>query len=152
MAEVLEWLATTAPAEWMRRSRWAYAAVNTLHVLGIALLVGAIATLDLRLLGWRRRLPLAPLLGLLQPVAIAGLGLAMLAGALLFLADPVDYAAMPLFRLKLALIALAVGNALLLNAGSGLAGATPARRRLAGALSLTLWAGVLACGRMLAFV
>nr|WP_267955416.1 hypothetical protein [Halomonas ethanolica] len=145
-------LADTALAEWVRLSRWGYAAINALHVLGIALLIGAIVALDLRLLGWRKRLPLHELGRLLQPVAIAGLLLAMVTGALLFLADPSGYAAMPLFVLKLALIALAIANALLLNLGPGLANATPRRLRVAGLLSLLLWPTVLLAGRMLAFV
>lgn len=152
MAELLDWLATTPPAEWMRLSRWGYAAINALHVLGIALLVGAIAALDLRLLGWRRRLPLAPFAELLQPVAATGLLLALGAGCLLFLADPADYATMPLFQLKLSLIVLALANALALNLGPGIANATPRRLRLSAALSLLLWLAVLVSGRFLAFV
>jgi hypothetical protein len=145
-------LADTALAEWVRLSRWGYAAINALHVLGIALLIGAIVALDLRLLGWRKRLPLRELGRLLQPVAVAGLLLAIATGALLFLADPSGYAAMPLFLLKLALIALAIANALLLNLGPGLAHATPRRLLVAGMLSLLLWPAVLLAGRMLAFV
>lgn len=152
MTALLVWLADTAIADWIQQSRWGYAVVNALHVLGIALLVGAIAALDLRLLGWRRRLAVVALARLLQPVAIAGLGLAISAGALLFLADPVDYAAMPLFRLKLVLVALAIANAFAFNLGPGPANASSRRQRLAGALSLTLWIAVLACGRFLAFV
>ncbi|TFH84908.1 hypothetical protein EQG41_19880 [Billgrantia azerbaijanica] len=152
MDELLARLAATPLADWMRLSRWGYAAVNALHVLGIALLVGAITALDLRLLGWRRQLPLAPLARLLQPVAMGGLCLALPAGGLLFLADPTDYAAMPLFWLKLSLIALALANALALNLGAGLTRAPPRRLAAAGAVSLGLWLAVLACGRLLAFV
>lgn len=152
MEELLARLADTSLAEWMRLSRWGYGVVNAAHLLGIALLVGAIAALDLRLLGWRRQLAVTALAGLLQPLAGAGLMLAMGAGALLFLADPLGYAAMPLFRLKLVLIALALANALLLNLAPGLAAASPRRQRLAGALSLALWIAVLASGRFLAFV
>jgi len=85
-------LADTALAEWVRLSRWGYAAINALHVLGIALLIGAIVALDLRLLGWRKRLPLHELGRLLQPVAIAGLLLAMVTGCCCFSPTP---AAMP---------------------------------------------------------
>nr|WP_267957782.1 hypothetical protein [Halomonas zhangzhouensis] len=148
---MLAWLADTALAEWVRLSRWGYATVNALHVLGIALLIGAIAALDLRLLGWRKRFPLWELGRLLQPVAVAGLLLAMTTGGMLFLADPNGYAAMPLFRLKLALIALALANALLLNLGPGLANATPRQLLVAGTLSLLLWPAVLLAGRFLAF-
>ncbi len=149
---LLTGVAGTSLAEWMRLSRWGYAGVNALHVLGIALLVGAITSLDLRLLGWHRRLPLAPLRRLLQPVALAGFSLALGAGLLLFLADPTGYAAMPLFWLKLSLIALAIANALALNLYPGVEHASPARLRLAGGLSLLLWLAALACGRFLAFV
>ncbi|WP_245904634.1 hypothetical protein [Billgrantia lactosivorans] len=152
MTTLLAWLGENALAEWMRLSRWGYAAVNALHVLGVSLLLGAIVSLDLRLLGWRRQLPLQTLARLLQPVAIGGLVLAMAAGTLLFLADPTGYAGMTLFRLKLGLIGLAVANALLLNLGPGLAAATPRRLRLAGLLSLLLWPATLLAGRFLAFL
>lgn len=152
MAALLAWLADIPSADWMSQSRWGYASVNALHVLGIALLVGAITALDLRLLGWRRQLALPALARLLQPVAITGLLLALTTGTLLFLADPSGYAAMPLFWIKLALVALAIANALLLNLGPGLAHASLRRLRLAGGLSLSLWLATLAAGRFLAFV
>ncbi|WP_104203219.1 hypothetical protein [Billgrantia saliphila] len=152
MDALLAWLGETALAEWMRLSRWGYAAINTLHVLGISLLIGTIVALDLRLLGCRRQLPPGELGRLLQPLAVAGLLLAMATGSLLFLADPGGYAESWLFRLKLVLIALAVANALWLGLGPGLAGATPRRLRLAGMLSLLLWPAVLLAGRFLAFV
>ncbi|RCV88693.1 hypothetical protein [Billgrantia montanilacus] len=152
MEELLTRLATTPLADWMRLSRWGYAAVNALHVMGIGLMIGAIAALDLRLMGWRRDLPLSALARLLQPVAIGGLLLAIAMGGLLFLADPTGYADMPLFQLKLALIGLAIVNALLLNLGPGLAKATSLRLRISGALSLGLWLSALVAGRFLAFV
>lgn len=152
MDELLTRLAATPIADWMRFSRWGYAGVNTLHVLGIALLVGAIVPLDLRLLGLRRNIGLADAASLLQPLAITGLLLASTSGILLFLADPRGYAATPLFLLKLMLILMAVSNALALNLGPGVAGASHRHLRLAGGLSLLLWSAVLVAGRMLAFV
>ncbi|GHC39188.1 hypothetical protein [Aidingimonas halophila] len=152
MTGLLELLAQTTLAEWIRLSRWGYAIVNTLHVLGIALLVGAIVPLDLRLMGWRRGIEPHELAGLLQPIAIIGLVVAMAMGGLLFLADPVDYAAMPLFQLKLVCIGLALINALVLNLGPGLTGASAAFLARAGTASLLLWLATLGAGRFLAFV
>lgn len=152
MDEVLTRLAATSLAEWMRLSRWGYASVNTLHVLGIALLVGAIVPLDLRLLGLRRNIRLADAASLLQPLAITGLLLAATSGILLFLADPRGYAATPLFLLKLLLVLMAVSNALALNLGTGLTRASTARLHLLGTLSLVLWLLVLCTGRFLAFI
>ena len=99
----------------LRGSLWLYPIVNTAHLVGIALLVGAVAALDLRLLGAFRRAPLEPLARVLVPLAGFGLVLAVTAGVLLFLPKASDYAAHPLFRWKLVLIALALMNGVLLT-------------------------------------
>ena len=84
----LETLATALQASGLsallRSSIWLYPLVNTGHVVGIALLFGAIVPLDLRLLGCFRRTPLEHLAGTLVPVAITGLVLALCTGSLLF--------------------------------------------------------------------
>ena len=152
MEAVLDALVASAPAQWLRFSRWGYAAVNTTHVLGIALLVGAILPLDLRLLGAWRSVPLTPLARVLVPVAATGLLLAVTTGAFLFITRADEYAALDLFLVKLALIAAGAVHALSLHLGSGLRHASEARLRAAGAASLSLWLSALVCGRLLAFV
>jgi hypothetical protein len=149
---VLDALVASAPAQWLRFSRWGYAAVNTTHVFGIALLVGAILPLDLRLLGFWRSVALESLARVLVPVAATGLLLAVTTGAFLFVTRAPEYAAIDLFLVKVALIATGVVHALSLHLGSGLANASPARRRAAGAASLSIWVAALVCGRLLAFV
>lgn len=146
----------TALAEWpfaetMRRSRWAYAAASTGHVAGLALLFGAILPLDLRLLGAWGSVDRTLLARVLVPVAATGLALAAGCGSLLFLAAPTDYLAHPLFLAKMALVVLGAGHAAALHLGPGLAGASLARLRIAGAVSLTCWTGALVAGRMIAF-
>lgn len=150
------WLAAleAAPiAEWMRLSSWAYPTVNTLHVIGIALLFGAIVPLDLRLIGWRgSETQLLSLSRLLLPCAIAGFLLAAASGALLFTTDARQYAASPLFQIKLASIGAALLNALMLRAVDWRAGsARPARLRFAAGLSILLWIGVIGLGRWIAY-
>lgn len=135
----------------LRRSRWTYPAVNTAHVLGIALLVGASVPMDLRLAGiWRGDIALRPVLRLLRPMAATGAALAIVTGAMLFSVQATDYAALPLFRLKLGLVALALANALIL--GPRLVDARPAVRVAAGLASLTLWLAVLVCGRLIGYL
>lgn len=151
MEGLAEALAATDLAQWMRNGRWIYAAVSGLHVLGIALLIGAIASLDLRLIGFWPALPLEVLGRVLVPVAITGLTLAMAAGLLLFLAGPAEYLQMRLFLLKLVLIALGTGHALWFHASKGF-DRRPAALRRVGLTSLLIWLAVLTCGRMLAFV
>ena len=152
MDAVLDALVGSAPAQWLRFSRWGYAAVNTTHVFGIALLVGAILPLDLRLIGLWRSVALVPLARVLVPVAAAGLLLAMTTGAFLFITRAPEYAAIELFLVKLALIATGAIHALSLHFGYSLQNASRARLRTAGATSLSIWLAVLVCGRLLAFV
>lgn len=148
-AQALEGLAL---AEWLRGSRWGYASVNTLHVFGIALLFGATAALNLRLLGLWRDLAIAALYRVLWPVAAAGLGFAVTSGALLFSARATEYAALGLFRLKLSLIAVGALHAAIVHCCTAFPDVSRRRQVAAGAISLALWPAVLICGRMLAFV
>lgn len=155
LAEVLQ---ASVWSEALRASVWLYPMVNTAHVVGIALLFGAIAPLDLRLLGAFRRVPLAPLAATLVPVATAGLLLALVSGALMFVTRPLDYVAEPLFGLKLVLLAAAVHNALWLRRDSEwrrvgeASGEPPPRRwRWHGLLSLLLWLGVITAGRLIGY-
>jgi hypothetical protein len=142
-----------ALAEWLRFSRWGYAAVNALHILGIALLVGAIVPLDLRLLGLWRSVELAPLYRMLSRIAAAGLLLAIASGALLFSVRATEYAGGALFRAKMVLVIVGVTHALALHSRTAFPGdVSRARRRFAGAVSLLLWPIVLVCGRMLGYV
>lgn len=150
------WLAAleAAPiAEWMRLSSWAYPAVNSLHVIGIALLFGAIVPLDLRLIGWRGgETQLLPLSRLLLPCSVAGFVLAAGSGALLFTTDARQYTASTVFQIKLALIGAALLNALILHSVDWRAGSVrPARLRLAATLSILLWVGVIGFGRWIAY-
>ncbi len=142
----------SAPAEWLRYSRWGYAGVNAAHILGLSLLVGSIAPLDLKLAGAWRQVPLDALARVLVPVAATGLVLALVTGVALFSIRATEYAALPLFLLKMVLVAAGGVHALAVHAGRGLLAASdPARRRI-GLTSLVLWLGILVCGRLLAFV
>lgn len=154
MEALLATLEATAVAEALRFSRWGYAAVNTGHVAGIALLVGAILPLDLRLMGLWRGVPLAALARVLVPTAATGLTLAAATGALLFATRATEYAPLPILQAKALLIATGTAAALWLHARAGrrLETADPKRLRRHGALSLACWLGALVCGRLIAFV
>lgn len=149
LAALAGWDVATA----LRFSRWGYAAVNTAHVLGIALLVGAIVPLDLRLIGAWRSVDRVALARVLVPVAAAGLAIAVTAGFLLFATRAPEYAALTVFRAKITLVATGAGAAVLLHLRHGLAleGAPDGRLRMAGLASMTCWLGALICGRMIAF-
>lgn len=154
MEAFLQALQASDIAQALRFSRWGYAAVNAAHILGIALLVGAILPLDLRLLGLWRGVPLGPLVRVLSPSAAFGLALAMAAGAALFATRATEYAGLAVVQLKLALVATGALSALALHltAGFRLERASRLHRMLAAAISMTCWLGALACGRLIAFV
>jgi len=144
---------TARPIVALKDSYLAYPLVNTAHIIGIALLFGAIVPLDLRLIGWRSQSePVDRLSRILVPVAIAGLLIAVPAGLLLFATDARAYAAAPLFQAKMILIALAIANALALRRFDW-SGSEPNRRvAFAGAASILLWLGAITCGRLLGYI
>lgn len=156
MFEALEALAL---AKWLRQSLWAYPLVNTLHILGVALLIGSVVALDLRLLGLWRRVRVAALARVLAPLSLAGFALAACMGVLLFIARAADYAPLWLFQVKMALLVLAIVNAVVLLrapawrrvAGAGSDGQVPGHLRLLAALSLLLWLSVLSFGRLVGY-
>lgn len=148
-AQALEGLAL---AEWLRMSRWGYAAVSALHVFGIALLVGAIVPLNLRLLGLWRSMDIAALYPVLARVAGTGLVLAAASGFLLFSARAAEYAALDLFAVKLALIGGGATHALVLHLGAHFPTVSRPRQVASGVISLLVWPAALVCGRLLAFV
>jgi hypothetical protein len=134
----------------LRQSRWTYPAVNALHVLGVALLVGAIAPMDLRLIGvWRGDVPVRTVVRLLRPVAAFGAALAVATGAVLFAVQATDYVALPLFFAKIGLVALGLVHALM---NPGIVEASRRRQRRAGVMSLAIWVVVLAFGRLLGYL
>ncbi|NKE45973.1 DUF2214 domain-containing protein [Roseomonas frigidaquae] len=154
---MLDLIADSAPAAALRGSVTLYLLVNAAHVLGIGLLVGAIVTLDLRLLGAFRNAALAHLAPPLVRVAASGLGLAALTGLALFSTRPATYLENPAFLAKLALLALALLNLALLHAGrpwpAALAGGVvTGRLRLAAGVSLAAWIGALLAGRWIGFL
>ncbi len=148
---MLEAISGWPGASWLQQSATAYLFVNAAHILGIAVLLGAILPLDLRLLGFFRRFPVEVLVPFLVRSAAAGLSLAVLAGAWLFSVKPDEYLANAAFRWKLVLLALALVNVGFQHWGAGFPQRSPAVRARAG-ISLCLWLSVLVAGRWIGFV
>lgn len=147
----------TALARALRGSGDLYAAVSAAHILGLALLIGSILPLDLRLAGGFRRVPADALLTALRPVALTGLLAAVVTGAALFTVNPADYLANPAFRLKIALLLVALANVIVIERSMAFrrvaGGDAPSLLLRAGAmLSAGLWIGVLIAGRWIGFL
>lgn len=159
------WMALAAAAEgsalavWVRSSTWGYPAVESVHIWGLAVLVGTAVAFDLRLLGVSSRLPVDALARLLLPCARVAFAIAVLSGLVLFSTAATTFAATPLFYVKMAAIAVAVFNTTIFHRGIfrsvahwNAGAATPGPAKSAAIVSLVAWTCALVCGRWLAYV
>ena len=140
----------------LRASEWSYPLVNTLHIVGIALLIGPILILDWRLIRSRTTPAVSVLATLLLPAALGGFALAVFAGLLLFVARPLDYVFNTLFQLKLGCIGLALLNVAYLHRSAAWSDAVarnrPDRRvQVACGVSLLCWLMALGLGRLIGY-
>ena len=147
----LVWIATSAVRLAVYRLQGWHAPLRLLHIGGTAAFFGAILLMDLRLLGLLGRdISPAALARLALPVTHASFVVTAASGAMLFLYDPIQAGSHSWFLPKLLLIAAGLVNAGLfsLPRERGLKGVREggltAHARVAGALSLLLWSGVLA--------
>lgn len=141
---------------WVAESIWAYPLILTLHTVGLALLVGTTAFVDLRVLGAGSSVPLAPLKSL-SPVRWTGLTLNVVTGIALFIAAASEKGAQTIFYVKLSLIALALltDGRLRRRIFRGSVDIDPPitfETRGFAAASLLLWAGAITAGRLMAYV
>jgi hypothetical protein len=137
---------------------WTWPIMETLHFIGLCMLLGGLLVIDLRLLGYNRLIPTVASHDIL-PIVYTGLAINTLTGVLFFIGDPHRYFVNISFQIKMLLVVLAGLNALwyqfklspridALPAG----GALPGEARVAGALSLGLWFGVLILGRLIPYL
>ncbi len=143
----------------MRQELWLYPSVEILHILGFVTLVGSIAVLDLRLLGLSRQVPVRGLARHVLPWALGALIVIVPTGLMMFLAHATDFVTNRAFLVKLSLIFAAGINAAVFHVGADRSvdqwdsgAATPALAKVHALLSLFIWTGVIACGRLLAYL
>jgi hypothetical protein len=149
----------SALAREMRGSLWLYPIVEVGHITGLAALVGSVSAMDLRLLGFARSLPVLALGRFLLRWAWLGFALVVPTGFAMFATHATEFARNPAFLLKLLLLAVAALNAATFHLSVyrtaidwNRDAPTPAAAKLAALFSLALWLGVIACGRMIAYV
>lgn len=143
----LIWLSTTDLRLWLYQYEAADRFFVFVHIAAAAMLFGAILLVDLRLMGFAKKLAARDLADLALPWAIGGGATAMITGIILLLFDPIAVGIHTFFLPKMALILLGLVNALAFHRLVRLDGvdASAARARFAGVLSLTLWTGVFFC-------
>jgi hypothetical protein len=154
-----QWLQDTSWATAIRESGYTYPIVEGSHVMGLALSVGAVLWFDLRLLGLTMRGDrVSEVFQQVRPWMLLGFAVMFVTGALLFSARAVNAYESTYFRLKIALLALGAINIVLFHSTIDrqrdqwdTAGRPPLQARLAGGVSLVLWFGIIAAGRIMAY-
>jgi hypothetical protein len=154
-----EWLYDTGLANAVRESESLFPWAESIHVLAIAVVVGSISFLDLRLLSLAsRNRPVSHLVREILPITWIAFGVAVITGGTLFASNAVEYWHNPSFRIKMVLLALAGMNMLVFHGltykGVGqwdTSPKTPLGAKIAGGTSLLLWIGVVAFGRWIGF-
>jgi len=154
IASLSHWIQDTGIATYVRESELLYPCIMTLHLGSIALFGGLILITDLRLLGAALRSTPAPeLIARLRAWKRLGFIVMVTCGILLATSKMDTYYPNPYFQVKMLLLALVGVHAVVFHgsvyARSAPATGTPAK--LAGALSLVLWTGIVSMGRWIAY-
>jgi hypothetical protein len=139
-------------------SRWVWPILEDLHFLGLILIVASIGLLNLRILGFFKRLPVAPLHRFV-PFGIAGVFINVVTGMLFFIGMPPFYSDNIDFQLKMLAIVIAGANLVLFYCSSAfrpLASVGPGENaslsaRFVAAGSLFLWIAIIVMGRYMPF-
>lgn len=146
LAEILANVQNSAVADFLRGSRWVYPLLNATHIASIGILIGAILTYDLHMLGvLAKQVSRRDAAHLLLPVASSGLACALITGPLLFSVKAVEYASNTAFQVKLGLVTFGLLNIAYI-------GVRPTHTRLAAIISISVWLSALVAGRLIAFV
>ena len=156
MAMLLHWLPTTTIAYYMG-GKWEWPAAESLHFIGLSMLIGTVGLFDLRLLGVGRSIAL-PSLHRLVPWGILGYSINVITGICFFTAAPDLFMFNPSFQLKMLSMTLAGVNVMLFYTTMfrsvrtlGPDEPAPFPARIMGGVSLACWMGVITFGRLLTF-
>jgi hypothetical protein len=156
----LHWLESTSPAIAISESSWLFPGIESVHVVAIALVVGSISMVDLRLLDVNLRdRAVGELTAEVLPWTWASFAVAVCTGALMFASNATHYWGTVPFRAKMSLLLLAGINMLVFHATTnksievwGHQAHTPRAAKISGGISLGLWIGVVTFGRWIGFV
>jgi hypothetical protein len=159
MMEFLNALKESAPSLYIRNSLYVFPIFESIHVMGLTLVFGTIAIMDLRLLGlaWTSR-PFSRVKADVLKWTWLAFAVTLVTGATMFITNAPAYYGNLQFRMKMLCIALAGVNMVIFELTTGRKAhhwdnhrSGPAAARLAGALSLLLWLSVIFFGRWIGF-
>lgn len=135
---------------WIASHPWLYPLLESLHVIGIAMLFGGLVVFELRVWGVGAALDARALAKLALPVSLAGFCLAATTGLTMFISQPAELLANRIFVIKMSLLMLAGLNAASFHARGG-PSSLDGVARVQTLISLGLWVAVIICGRWIAY-
>lgn len=135
----------------LRSHLWAYPALEIVHICGIALLLGNLVLLELRVFGLGAALPVRALARLSLGLAAVGFSIAAASGLLMFASQPAELLANRAFTLKMLLLLAAACNAGWFHGRASL-DKLDGLARAQMVLSTLIRLAVLACGRWIAYL
>lgn len=136
---------------WLAASPWAYPALEVAHIAGIALMLGSLALVELRIWGYGAPLPAAALARAGLRLSVGGFALVAASGLAMFAAHPGELLSNRAFGVKIALVACNGVNAALFH-WRGSLGRADAVAKAQTVLSLGSWLAVIICGRWIAYL
>jgi hypothetical protein len=146
-----------SPVADLMHSKWGWPIAESLHFIGLCLLIGAIGSFDLRLLGVGKRIPIAAMHRFI-PWGILGFAINISTGSMFLLTEPDQYIYNPSFHFKVAFLMIAGLNASMFYVtsyrrifGASATLEAPTRAKVIAAISLSAWVAVIICGRLLTF-
>jgi len=150
------WVNAKAVGAFVTGEPWMWPTCETLHFIGLSLLLGVVLVVDLRMLGVMKHVSFATLHRLL-PWGILGFGINLMTGMLFFLGAPDQYTQNTAFQWKIAMVLLAAANALYFTVldeawALGPGDEAPLTAKVMAAAAMFLWVGVMYCGSMLPFI
>ena len=150
-----QWVSETPVGQAMSRSSWAFAVIESVHLLALAVIGGAVLMLDLRLLGLGLRdQPIDRVAREAHPWLVSSLLVMLVTGVLLFSSEPIKCYQSTAFWVKMSSLLLAMIFAFTVRTKVALAGegrVKPVWLKVVAVVSLTLWFGVGAGGRWIGF-
>jgi hypothetical protein len=160
LLHLCQWIYTTRLSISIRESTWAFPIIESIHTLGIVLVVGTVSLFDLRLLGFvMKREPVSRLGRQVLPWTWVGFAVMFVTGLLLSISESATNYYNFAFRMKLLLLLLVGLNPLIFHLTIyrtvntwDVAPVTPIRARAAATCSLALWTGIIVAGRMIAYL
>lgn len=157
--EVCQWIQNSSVGTGIRESVYVFPLIEATHVIGLAVSVGTIAIVDLRLIGATlTKEPVTDVIEQLQPWTLWGFAVQFISGFFLFWSEAARLYPSYSYRAKFVFIALLGINALLFHTTIYKSvdkwdrdAVTPFRARIAGWIGITFWAAVIFFGRWTAY-